>query len=373
MSAPTSFTYQWMSGSLNALGPGANTPTYTTIGSDAGNVITCVVTGINSAGTAEATTVGTSPVVAPSLAKGRFGVFIPSDGTAGTITAEESNVGRRFDVILDFYNWNNGTSAIPTVSSSILTQVGTRDYVMTLQPSSGPNGASTANCVQWQPLIAGSYDAQIVAFANWINTNVNSGLIGGQFYVRFAHEANGSGFYDWQVGGSCGVTSAANYAAGFNHFASVLKANTAHAETIWAANAGPNNNIGSFYPSGCDVMAFDSYNYGTNGPSSTTTDWLTDSDLYPVPYANVSACDPAKPIWITETACSEPSVSWTYNSVTYPAEPGFSKATWVTNMLANTAYPRITTVIWFDIQKERNFTITSSSGSTAAFFNAFNP
>jgi hypothetical protein len=305
------------------------------------------------------------------LSAGRFGVFIPSDATAGVITTEETNVGRGFDVILDFYNWNNGTSAIPTVSPATLAAVGTRDYVMTLQPSSGPNGASSANCVQWSGLIAGTYDAQIVAFANWINASVASGAIKGQFYVRFAHEMNGSGFYDWQVGGSCGVTSAANFIAGFNHFASVLKANTSHAQVIWAVNAGPTANIGSFFASGCDVMAFDSYNYGTNGPSSTVTDWLTDTNLYPIPYAAVAACDPSKPIWITETACSEPSVAWTYQGVTYPAEPGFSKATWVTNMLANTAYPRITTVIWFDIAKERNFTITSSPGSTAAFFNAF--
>ena len=80
----------------------------------------------------------------------------------------------------------------------------------------------------------------------------------------------------------------------------------------------------------------------------------------------------AAEIWVCETACSEPEAPWTYGGVTYPASyPVNSKASWVTTFLSSTAYPRLTTVVWFNIAKERNWIMSSSADSTAAFYNAF--
>lgn len=69
MSAPTSYTYQWKSAGSNATGPGATTATYTVVAADAGNTITCVVTGTNAAGSGNATTAATSAVGVASSAR----------------------------------------------------------------------------------------------------------------------------------------------------------------------------------------------------------------------------------------------------------------------------------------------------------------
>lgn len=295
----------------------------------------------------------------------RFGVYVPNDRTAGVIPNLETVLGRRLDIVQDYFPWS-GSSAIPQPSSPLLTAVGTRDYMMTIQPSLGPYGATTSNCVQWQTLIAGGYDSQITTFANWINTNVSSGAIGGSLYLRFAHEMNGTNWYDWQVGQACGVTSAANYAAGFNHFVSVLKATTSHAQVIWCVNNDPATTITSYYPTGCDILGLDGYNFATNAAT-----WVTDDTVFRTAYADIAACDLSKPIWICETGCPEPESSYVNGSTTYAADPTHSKASWVTALLNSTSYPRMTTLVYFDVANSRNWPVNSSTDSINAFNAAF--
>lgn len=68
MSVPTSYTYQWKSAGANATGPGATTATYTVVTADQGNAITCVVTGINSAGSQPVTSAPTAAVISTAVA-----------------------------------------------------------------------------------------------------------------------------------------------------------------------------------------------------------------------------------------------------------------------------------------------------------------
>jgi hypothetical protein len=303
--------------------------------------------------------------MASTLADAGFGMYLPSV-TPATIAAAETGIGRRLDFVMDYANWNNGSSAWPT--PSYLATLGSRPLVWTIQPSSGPYGASTANCVQWAPLLAGTYDAQIIAFATWVNANLTAAPV---IYVRFAHEMNGTGWYDWQVGESCGVTSAANYAAGFNHVASVLKAHSGKILTVWSPNNGYTN-FSSFYPSSCDIMALDAYNYvGGNA-------WYTDTQIMGGttstspgfgPYAQLTAIDPVKPIWVGETA-SEDTAAFSYGGSTYGPFTG-PKSAWVETFYGSASYPRVTATTWFNIQKERQFQWDSSADSQTGFQTAF--
>lgn len=79
MSAPTSFTYQWKSAASNATGPGATTANYTVVSADAGNAMTCVVTGINSAGSSPVTTLATNAVGS----SGNAPLIVPAVGGSG--------------------------------------------------------------------------------------------------------------------------------------------------------------------------------------------------------------------------------------------------------------------------------------------------
>lgn len=365
----TTVSYQWKRDGVAI--PGANGATYVLTEADAGSSVTVTVTASNRAGASSATSLPTATVAGAAAAvpaNGRFGVYMPeSSYTAVGIAAVEATVGRHLDLLVDYQNWDNGTSAIPTLPGVVMAGIADRDYMWTIQPSSGPFGASPANCVNFPQLIAGAYDAQIVAFAQWINTTWGAPSASrGQLYVRFAHEMNGTGWYDWQVGGSCGVTSAAMYAEAFDHFASVLKAHTEFAQLIFSPNCGPTDNIAGFYPSGCDVLGMDGYN------NVASAAWETDTSVFAATYEALAALDPSKEIWICETACSEPELPWTYGGVTYPATyPTNSKATWVSTLLNSRAYPRLSTLVWFNIQKERDWIMDSSADSLAAFYAAF--
>jgi hypothetical protein len=367
MTVPSGYTYQWQRN--GAVVAGATSSYYVPVSADLSGVLTCTVTGTNLAGAQAVTTASSNAVAAtPTLANVGWGFYNPNgDGSwASDITHAESVTGRHLDIVLDYVNWSSGTSAWPTPSSAELTAWGGRPVEWTVQPQSSVN---------WQSLIAGTYDSELVAFATWVNANISNVI-----YVRFAHEQNGSGYYPWQVGysGGCGVTSAANYAAGFNHVASVLKANSSKILMVWACNNGPTNNITGFYPSGCDIMGMDTYNFGPNtsssgasagGPAST---WGDASSINATAYAALASCDPNKPIWICETSCEEPSAAWTYNSVVIPAQTGVDKGVWVQRFLAETDMPRISMVVWFDVQKERNWLFDSSTSSVNAFYSGFN-
>jgi hypothetical protein len=362
MTAPSSYAYQWKSAGSNATGPGATTPTYTPVSADIGNDLTCVVTGMNSADptgvsvTTAATSAVTTTPTAPNVMANRIQGFVSSAteaGTAGTVAAWETLYGRHADVIQTYLSWATGTTAIQTVTAAQISDWGTRPYLLTVQPCGNPANVSQTSVVNWQDMIAGDYDTEIIAFADWINTS-----IGRTTYVRFAHEMNigpPASWYTWQIGGNSGVTSAANYAAGFNHFASVMHAHSSYVQMVWC----PNNNGSDpvpFYASGCDVMGFDAYN--------KPDPWDSDTTIFTTAYNYVASCDPDKPIWVCETACGEPLSDDTDDT----------KASWVTTMLNNSSFPRIAASIWFDIQyntTNENYIMNSDSAATTAYYNGF--
>ena len=276
--------------------------------------------------------------------------------TMATISAMETGIGRHLDLLVDWKNWDASTGwPVPSYLSSI----GNRSLVWTIQPTADVN---------WQDLIAGDYDAQIIAFANWVNENYTAAPT---MYVRFAHEMNGTGWYPWQVGGACGVTSAANYAAGFNHVASVLKAHSGKILMVWCA-CGGYTNLASFYDSSADIIAFDGYNCNSADAWYTDTACLGSPSQAPGwdPYDQCCALDPVKPIWITEVAC-EDTAAFTYNSVVYGPFTGVTKSGWVETFFSSTAYPRLAAVVWFNIVKERNWVWNSSADSQTGFTTAF--
>ena len=275
---------------------------------------------------------------------------------AADISAMETGIGRHLDFVEGYGDWNNGTSAWPTPYDPSF--AGNRPIVWTVQPSSinGYKVTPTSECVQWQNLIAGDYDSEIETFGAWVQANITAPA----FYVRFAHEMNATGWYEWQVGGACGVTSGANYAAGFNHVANILH-NYPLIKMIFSCT--PGTNISSFYPSTCDIIGFDNYNYiGANI-------WDTDDQIFAPTYAQLIALDPTKPIWINETSC-EDQAAWVYQGVTY-GPYSETKSGWVETFFSSGSYPRLAAVTWFNIQEERNWLWNSSADAIAGFQAAF--
>lgn len=147
-------------------------------------------------------------------------------------------------------------------------------------------------------------------------------------------------------------------------------------EWIFCVNATdePRNDFMHLYYPGdqyVDILAYDIYNWG-----SGQMNWENIEETYRPGYLRMCALHPTKPIWIAETGAKETlkddgRAGFTYVAGKAPKDPAHSKASWVTELLNSTRYPRISTFVWFNIEKERDWRMNSSPGVLSAFRTGF--
>jgi Fibronectin type III domain/Glycosyl hydrolase family 26 len=141
--------------------------------------------------------------------------------------------------------------------------------------------------------------------------------------------------------------------AAWQHVVSIFRSASATNVTwVWAPNCGPTATISSYYPgdSWVDVIGLDGYNWG-----SSLGKWQSFSEVFGSSYDIVSALSATKPVMITETAS---------------AEAGGDKAAWITSAYQTeipTRFPRVTAVIWFNVDKEADWRVESSSAAIGAY------
>jgi mannan endo-1,4-beta-mannosidase len=122
-------------------------------------------------------------------------------------------------------------------------------------------------------------------------------------------------------------------------------AETTDVRTIWP---------GSSY---VDVLGMDGYNWG-NGNGLV---WTAFTDIFYEQYTRLTGLDATAPVWICEFGSKEPQLN-----DGAAVDTGDSKAQWYRDALATTAFPRITALVAFDADKERDWQVTSSSDTPAA-------
>lgn len=112
------------------------------------------------------------------------------------------------------------------------------------------------------------------------------------------------------------------------------------------------NRIANYYPGEEYVnwLCVDGYNWGT---SQDWSRWQTFDEVFSATYDQLRAIDPHKPIMIGETAA---------------ANSGGDKAAWILDAFARLAedYPQIRGNAWFNVNKETDWRIDSSSESLQA-------
>lgn len=171
--------------------------------------------------------------------------------------------------------------------------------------------------------------------------------------LRFAHEMNGTWYpWGWSVNGN----EAADYVHAWRHVHDVVsKAGAKNLKWVWNPNVsggGQVSDMEQFYPgsSYVDTVGLDGYNWGTTGPGQR---WTGPEALFSNGIDRLRAIAPGKPLLIGETAS---------------AEQGGSKAKWITALLPYlSSQPDISAFVWFDINKEANWSLSSSSESLEAF------
>jgi beta-mannanase len=178
--------------------------------------------------------------------------------------------------------------------------------------------------------------------------------LGKQFFIDFGAEMNG----DWSPwGGADNGKSSAKYVAAYRHVHDIFVAAGA-TNAIWAfcpnvtsvPDAAWNAHL-EYYPgdSYVDWMCVDGYNWGT---SESGDGWQSFYQVFKDIYPTLASKN--KPIIIGEMASTE---------------LGGDKAAWIAQIVPalKNQFPLIKGLVWFDINKETDWRISSSAASEAAF------
>lgn len=291
---------------------------------------------VTSSSAAEPTPVPAGPSTAPL----RFGVGTPGGPLAGAELDEVSAlVNEAPSIILSYKDFHQA----PPLAE--LDGARARGAVVLLTWEPWTWGGGTAQpAYSLDRITAGDFDPYLrqwgQALASW----------GHPVMLRFGHEMNGN-WYPWseQLNGN----GAGDFVAAWRHVHDVV-ASTGAANITWVWN--PNvpywgsGELGALYPgsSYVDAVALDGYNWG----ASTSSAWVSPSQLFGEGLAQLRGLAPGKQILVAETAS---------------AEQGGSKAEWNTSLISYlTTQPDVTAVVWFNFNKETDWRINSSDASANA-------
>jgi hypothetical protein len=267
-------------------------------------------------------------------------------GSGQTMDEYASLVGQRPGIVM----WYRGFDQ-PLMYSSEIANLSARAStpMVSLEPVD-QNGTD----IPLSQIAAGNYDTYIHKAASVAKA------WGGRIMIRFAYEMNLSpdAGIPWGGGpGAVGGNTAADYIAAWRHVVGIYRADGAtNAEFVWAPNIDDGGIPFSQYFPGdewVDDVGLDGYNWGS-AFESTGHKWLGLGDTFSSSYATLTQLS-SKPVIFTETAS---------------AEIGGDKAAWIRRGFLNELpqrFPRVTGVIWFNVQKESDWRVDSSQASLEAF------
>ena len=244
---------------------------------------------------------------------------------AGNLAQTTAKLGRTPPVHLTYYAWTDDWTGAVTRADL---------------------AAGRIPLVNWEPhkidftkIVDGSLDATIVARAN------GSKALEKKFFLDFAAEMNGDEAWSGN--------NASLYVAAYRHIHDIfLAAGATNVIWAWCPNVtdidGGNKHTMDYYPGDAyvDWTGVDGYNWGTNGG------WQTFQQVFREIYPLLAA--KKKPIMIGEMSC---------------AQVGGDKGKWIDEIIPTlrASFPLIKCLVWFDINKEADWRISSSPESEAAF------
>lgn len=280
-----------------------------------------------------------------SVAVGTYRPEFPDD--LRSVRAYEQSSGRKLGIISWYAYWEGWKSEF---SRSDLDQVSARGSVplITWEPWAGvPNDP---NWSLRSAILSGQNDAYIDSWARGLAAYDRPVLL------RFAHEMHHQS-YPWALG--VNGNTAADYVAAWQHIHAIFaRYDTSHVQWVWNPNTLGDSPASvyeplyrSLYPGDeyVDWLGLDIYNTGPHLDWGAPY-WRSFAQVLSQPYAALTALSD-KPIILPEVGSTE---------------TGGSKAEWISAALTQdllATYPRVRALVWFDIDKEENWTVESSRAS----------
>ena len=293
-----------------------------------------------------------SPAPAPADAAATdffVGAYLPgAPADMRPVTDLQSRLGSKLSVVNQFQGTNQGflrTSAANAWDNGSIP-------LFTLEFWDYTKGVDQP-AFSLKSISSGTYDSYLRTYAR------DAKAFGKTVWLRPLHEMNGN-WYPW--GGTVNGNSPADFVDAWRHVRAIFTEEGAtNVKFVWAPNndSVPDtsaNAIEAYWPGDdhVDYIALDGYNFGAGSSWST---WRSFSSVFGASYATVTRLS-SKPLIITETGCST---------------QGGDKAAWIAEMfrVLPASFPRIEGIVWFNVDKERDWRIESSPESLSAFKNGF--
>jgi len=279
------------------------------------------------------------------------GVFIESAplGKPG-MTAWDSwtkQVGKRTAYIMWYTDWS------ATFQGYAITNAYSRGSI----PVITWEMKNRSRAISYSDVLSGKWNKYIDTWASSVKAD------GREMFLRFGHEMNGD-WYGWggaANGGNAQATQQFVAMWKYVHDRFAAKGIT-NVTWVWCANheSVPNatwNQPENYYPGDAyvDWICADGYNWGT---SQTWSSWRSFDEVFGPVYSRLTAVAPSKPFMIGEFASTE---------------LGGDKAAWIQDAANRipSQYPQIKAFIWFNMNKETDWRVESSTNSLNAFKSAF--
>ncbi|WP_423921758.1 glycoside hydrolase family 26 protein [Frigoribacterium sp. 2-23] len=267
---------------------------------------------------------GSTPASPSSAAKIELGLYYGDQ----SLTATNEALGTTPAIHLTYFDWESNWSADPVLKADA-----TRGQT---------------SLVNWEPfgadfhdILEGRYDGLITRQAKGAATLSQPVMLD---FAAEMNEEEGWGGHDPHL-----------YIAVWRHVHDIFAAHAqGNVHWVWAPNntdsAGAPPAI-DYYPGDAyvDWTGIDGYNWGTSDPDF---DWQSFGEVFGDLYDDLHTI--GKPIIIGETAS---------------ATEGGDKARWITDILPTltTRFPDVKALVWFDIDKERDWRLHSSPEAFDAF------
>lgn len=278
------------------------------------------------------------------------------------IKALEQWQGKKHTIVELFTNWDSEPHVSDNLFKQQLPNIWNNQNVPLITWEPYVQG-TTPNDIEVQ-IANGDYDAYINNWAEQIKTFLsgNDGIYNTQddrrAYLRLAHEMNGD-WYPWSA--AMGNNSPADYVRMWQHTKTIFDSkglDAKHLQWVWCVS---HNDIGgyeaeAFYPGDAyvDWVAIDGYNWGA---AQSWSNWQTPDHVFGSMIKRLRGMT-YKPIAITEVG----STTLTETGVNVAA-----KSQWVTDFYQYAVNQNIKMTIWFNEDKETDWTIFGGQHGDQAF------
>ena len=271
---------------------------------------------------------------------GTWGVYVPDfPGTLASVDSLQNAVGRKVNYVMWYVHWAGPYHQVNQGDLASVAGNGSTPVVTWM--SDDPTGVTT---ITDSAIASGSYDQYIRSTANTLKS------FGRPVLLRFDHEMNGN-WYGWSPGQN-GNTAAAYVAAWRHVYGLFAQVGATNVTFVWSPNVDYTGDtpMAGVYPGDAYVgmVALDGYNWGTVDGHT----WQTPQQVFGPSLAEVAQIT-AKPLIIGEVGSTS---------------VGGNKPAWITSFFSMLAANRsIHGFIWFDMNKETDWAISTPPSALSAF------